>query len=130
MDIITYVFYTHKKQRLAIMATEITKEEIPYMEITILKCSAKDEFKKSFAREALNKLKNSSTVRLYGELLHPEKLILPITSDFRKDFFNWANNTYFRKTEDSLRFNTIELQRGQDRIILTKTFPTKMSYFL
>lgn len=130
MDIITYVFYTHKKQRLAIMATEITKEEIPYMEITILKCSAKDEFKKRFAREALNKLKTSTTVRLYGELLHPEKIVIPITSDFRKDFFNWADTTYFKMKEDQVRFNTLELQRGFDRIILKKTFPLKLSYFL
>lgn len=126
MDIITYVFYTHKKQRLAIMATEVGEN----MEITILKCSAKDEFKKRFAREALNKLKTSTTVRLYGELLHPEKIVIPITSDFRKDFFNWADTTYFKMKEDQVRFNTLELQRGFDRIILKKTFPLKLSYFL
>jgi len=130
MEIITYKYYTSKQQRLALLATEIIKEEIPYMEITVLKCSKKDEFKKSFARQALKLLQSCDTVRLYGELLHPERIIIPITSNFRKDFFNWADTTYFKIKEDSLKFNTLELQRGFDRIILNRTFLKKFSCFL
>jgi len=126
MEIITYVYYTGKQQRLAIHA----KENGDNIEITVLKCSKKDQFTKKFARQALALCEKSDVVRLYGELLHPEKFVIDKREDFRKTFFEWADGQYFKLKLDSLRFNTVELQRGFDRIILNKTFPKKFSCFL
>lgn len=113
-SITTYKYYDEKGRRLAIRAKKVSEFEV---DITVLICSKKDAFRKKFARQALDLLDLHDEVRLYGDLLHPQRFTILNNSEFAKTFFNWANNSFF-KLKDSFRtYSTKELKRGNEYII-------------
>lgn len=85
----TYKFYTEKGDRMAIFA----KEEDGVLKIVQFKCSRKDQFYKSKAREAFN---------CYNEgrpsSFHPQRFNFPIPENVTAGdwFFAYCNDNYFR----------------------------------
>ena len=114
--ITTYKFYTHRKQRLAIRAIDNQN----HIEVTVLTCSKKDAFNKKFARQALNLLETSDTVRLYGQLLHPQRIIVDYVGDFRESFFNWAEDFYFKIGYKTDYVRVTQLEKKNERIYVSQ----------
>lgn len=93
-EIVTYKYYTHKKQRLAIQARPINLDET---EITIIKCSNKDAFNKKAARLAFNDINAGTTPKINGNEIHAEKTIITNYSpSWKTSFFAWANLNYYK----------------------------------
>ena len=111
-----YKYYDEKKRRLAIRADK--EEDI--IKLTIIKCSTKDQFNKKLARQSLRLSVISNNVRLYGDLFHPEKITIPIIKDWRKDLFEYLDNTYYKIGYGTISYTTIELQRGDEHKIIKK----------
>lgn len=109
MNIITYKYYDSKKRRLAIMARPM---DLEHTEITIITCSKQDQFNKKFARMALESFdKTYITFEV-----HPQKLIIAHFGDFKRTFFDWANRTYFKMHERTTYRQSLQLERGNERI--------------
>ena len=111
-----YKYYNSKKQRLAIGVQR--KEDT--LELTIIKCSTKDQFNKKLANQVLKLLKVSNTVRLYGQLFHPEKITIPIGDNWRKDLFDFLNKNYYKIDYYYMTYKIMQLKRDFDVIFYKK----------
>jgi hypothetical protein len=112
-QIITYKFWDSKKRRLAILAQEI---DLEHTEITIITCSRKDPFTKYKVRKALLDSAKGIQSFIDKDLVHPEKIIIAHHGDFARSFFDWANRTYFKMYERTTYRQSLQLERGNERI--------------
>jgi len=91
--IITYKYYDQKGRRLAIMAKKLNET---HTEITIITCSKLDQFNKRFARHALSLCSNTGKVVINKEEIHPQTVVIAHYGEFRKSFFEWASDNYYK----------------------------------
>ena len=114
--ITTHKFFDERKRRLAIRAIDNKYN----MEVIILTCGKKDAFNKKFARQALDLVEKNETTRLYGQLLHPQGIIVSYGGDFRESFFNWAEHNYFKIGYKTDYVRIKQLEKANERIYLSQ----------
>ena len=114
--ITTYKYYTEKNQRLAIRAIRVEDK----IHITILKCSKRDYFSRRVARNTLDLLESGCTALIDNKKVHPELLQIPITSNWKKDFFTWASDTYYTKESKWIRLRVSTIKRKLEYQIVDK----------
>lgn len=113
--IICYKYYDQKGRRLAIMARQLNET---HTEITIITCSKLDQFNKKEARQALLNVELGTKPVIKSEEVHPQTVIIAHYGEFRKSFFEWTSDNYYKIEYGKKTYNTTSLVGKMHKFII------------
>ncbi len=114
----TYQYYDDQGRRLSISG-EVKSGNV--LEVTVVTCTRKDQFNRSFGRQALSSLRSSDNVTINEDLIHPYRDDVIFSGEMkpRSAFFAYCNANYRKKYTIPV-ISTMEILMSRDEFIEMK----------